>query len=269
MPAKKKTNRSRSVASKRANPLAIPGARATETGLRLPPTLTEGQWLEVGHTLARLERASRWLIGDWINFGRHRYGEGFEEAAAQVGLDPQSVQDCAWVARAVPITVRHRSLSWSVHRVVAPFPARDQQRWLAAAERHHWSVRELRAEIGQAQVKQLPRPGAIEGARTVVTLVADSEPAPPTVFQTVVRALDPRPADEDDDDDDNEEPAAPEPSVFMPLVDTLTACIGYGQYEPSARAYLSHLPGEQRDRIRGLLPRAQAALAVLRRSLDA
>lgn len=86
-----------------ANPVAsrahaelIPGA--TETGLSLPDHLTEEEWRSVGSDLGRVQRASQWWVGDWINYAEVKWGEKYEEAQAITGLNPNYLRPCAMVA---------------------------------------------------------------------------------------------------------------------------------------------------------------------------
>lgn len=52
-----------------------------ETGLELPEGLAFGEWERIGDSLAALERAVGWWIGDWWAYGEHAYGERAKVAA--------------------------------------------------------------------------------------------------------------------------------------------------------------------------------------------
>src|SRR5262249_28451991 len=58
-----------------------------------------------------------------------------------------TLRQAKYVAKAVQLCVRTHNLSFTHHVLVAPLPPRDQQRWLAKAERDGMAVAELRRAI--------------------------------------------------------------------------------------------------------------------------
>ena len=47
----------------------------SKTGWALPDALTEAEWREAGASLAKVEGAMNWWLGDWWAFGEHGYGD--------------------------------------------------------------------------------------------------------------------------------------------------------------------------------------------------
>lgn len=114
---------------------------ATETALFLPVGINENEWAEVGEKLGRAHRASAWWIGDWINYGKTKWGEKYEEAERITGLSYAYLSQCAAVARRFEFVERSTKLTWTHH-----FKAKslaEPEKWLARAENEEWSVRDL------------------------------------------------------------------------------------------------------------------------------
>jgi len=135
--------------------LALPGT-VSRTGLELTPGLTKQQWLEAGHVVALVERANRWWIGDYLNYGEHEYGQQYAAALTLFELDYQTLADLKWLASVVELSCRRENLSVEHHRAVAPLEPDVREYWLDLAEANHWTRRELRAHVKGAKSKPLP-----------------------------------------------------------------------------------------------------------------
>jgi hypothetical protein len=135
--------------------IAVPGS-LTATGLDLRPGLSLKEWTAVGTALARVERAYRWWVGDWLNYGEAEYGETYTDALAQTGLDYESLRQCKWVSECVETVRRRTVLSWSHHEEVAALEPVEQDIWLERAEANNWTRKELRAWIKGTKAKPLP-----------------------------------------------------------------------------------------------------------------
>jgi N6-adenosine-specific RNA methylase IME4 len=122
------------------------GMEFSKTGLTLDPRLSYDQWENVGQQLNEIEGAIQWWIGDWLNFGEHKYGELYVQAV-EVGANPQDWMDYKWVSNAVETSVRTEVLSWSHHRLIAPLEPEEQKQWLDRAEKEEMSVYDLRHAI--------------------------------------------------------------------------------------------------------------------------
>lgn len=135
--------------------IAVPGSLSA-AGLELRPGLSLAEWTSVGTALSRVERAYRWWVGDWLNYGAAEYGEMYAEALATTGLEYSSLNQCKIVAGAIEFMRRRTNLSWSHHYEVSALEQSEQDEWLERAEVQGWTVKELRAWIKGSKRKALP-----------------------------------------------------------------------------------------------------------------
>src|SRR4051812_49757413 len=75
------------------------GVRSTATGAQFDSLLDFETWSELGTRLGVYTSATSWWLGDWIAFGRMKYGRRYKEAVAATGLDYQTLRNYAVVAR--------------------------------------------------------------------------------------------------------------------------------------------------------------------------
>jgi len=134
------------------SPLAFEHFNITEVGLCSDDTPTQNEWYEVGRVLQRIGSGIQWLWGDWIEKGEKVWGKTYAEAVEISGLDSQTLQDYAWVARHVHQSLRKRELSFNHHKVIAHLSEADQVYWLNEALEKKWTVAEMRAEINPRQL---------------------------------------------------------------------------------------------------------------------
>src|SRR4051794_3968239 len=94
------------------NDLAIhsPKFSISETGIAFIGDLDFDEWSDLGRRLGRVGRCVAFAIGDWINYGEKRYGGKYEPAIAQLGLEHQTLQNYAWVARSISPDLRRFAL---------------------------------------------------------------------------------------------------------------------------------------------------------------
>lgn len=158
---------------------SIDGLRITRRGLELPEGLPFEEWAQIGQKLYEVEQSIQWLIGDWWNYGDHRYGEMAAQALPE-GMAYSTFARYSQVAAEIPLSRRRESLSFSHHsEVVAPgLNADDRERLLDAAAERSLSreefrqvVRRYRQEIGQHVAE--PRPDSLveEDNEALVTLI--------------------------------------------------------------------------------------------------
>jgi len=124
--------------------------------------------------LNEVARGVAFVIGDWLLYGKDRFGEvqnrdtgregaprvataDYEAAVALTGLDRATLHNYAWVARRTPSSLRNELLSWEHHRVVAKLPEPDQKRWLKIAAENQQngkpvSTRRLRRSISAGRL---------------------------------------------------------------------------------------------------------------------
>lgn len=136
------------------NALAIPG-QVTPVGLVLPEIEYE-EWERLGGLLTAMEQGIQWYRGDWLNYGEHKYGEKYSQALDAGMGDYQTLANYAWVAKAVPLSVRTEKLSWNHHLVVASLPSEQQKPMLDYAIENKLSVRDFKAVVSNKPPQDRP-----------------------------------------------------------------------------------------------------------------
>ena len=116
-----------------------------------PHELELAEWARRGQRLGTAGRASKWWIGDWLNYGAARYGEHYVRAAAISGYEVQSLMNMAYVGSRFEISRRRENLSWSHHAELAALPIPQQEAWLDRAASDRLSVHELRSDLRVAK----------------------------------------------------------------------------------------------------------------------
>jgi hypothetical protein len=147
---------------------ALAQLQAAPSALSLPldPDLPYDRWATMGRALGLMDRAGRWWIGDWLNYGEQRYGERHAQALDDTGLAYGTLRNIAWVARRFPPSRRRDTPAWYMHAEGASLPPEQQDVWLDAAEAGHWTRQQLRESVQQARVATVepallpPLPGA-------------------------------------------------------------------------------------------------------------
>jgi hypothetical protein len=114
---------------------------------RFAGSMTFADWAQAGCRLAHISHGVAWALGDWLNYGRERFGGRYREAVATTALDYQTLRNYAWVARSVPVERRRACLSFQHHAEIASLAEAEQELWLGRAERLRWSRNQLRKEI--------------------------------------------------------------------------------------------------------------------------
>lgn len=123
---------------------------------------TFADWQACGEHLRGIERQIQFWIGDWVNYGRERWGEAAEQgiaseaevlAAEATGWKPETVEQYARVARQVAPDRRDPDLSYSHHREVSDLPPAEQAAWLARAKGENLSRDGLRHAIRQERTQ--------------------------------------------------------------------------------------------------------------------
>lgn len=130
--------------------LAMSGPR-----LSLPDILEFEQWNQIGIQLESVTQHIQWWWGDWLNFGESRYGEKYQAAVEKFGLNLNTAQQYAWVAREYE-TCDRSQVSWTHYKVAAGMQDKaERAQVLELAGREHWSVARLRLEIKVARTAEL------------------------------------------------------------------------------------------------------------------
>jgi len=135
----------------------------TETGLMFTGPLTFEQYTNIGVQLFRLREGLPWLLGDWLVYGERVFGEEAAQAIADT-YSLQTLQNYAWVARAIPAKERRHGVSFSHHSEVAKYEKEIRETWLDMTEQNGWNVAELRVAIRdwKEAAEQLSSPEAKE-----------------------------------------------------------------------------------------------------------
>jgi hypothetical protein len=126
------------------------GVRSTATGAQFDSLLDFETWSELGTRLGVYTSATSWWLGDWIAFGRMKYGRRYKEAVAATGLDYQTLRNYAVVARRFEISRRRANLTFQHHAALCALSDDQQETWLDRAEAGRWSRNELRRRLRAA-----------------------------------------------------------------------------------------------------------------------
>lgn len=121
--------------------------QATERGLEFYGDLTYEEWEELGVGLQRLGRAWQWWVGDWLNYGEHRWGEKYAQAVEVTGSEEKTLRNAVYVCGNVEMSRRRDNLSFSHHAEVASLDPDEQDALLSEAEERDWSRNQLRDAV--------------------------------------------------------------------------------------------------------------------------
>ena len=111
------------------------------------PLLPFEAWRELGIKIGRYANGSTWWLGDWLVFGKHKYGPRYREAIDVTGLDYQTLRNYASVARHFEPERRRHDLSFQHHAEVCGLDRERQDQWLELAVANGWSRSELRRRL--------------------------------------------------------------------------------------------------------------------------
>jgi hypothetical protein len=119
--------------------------------MRFDPLLPFATWTALGERIGVHANAASWWLGDWLLFGRMKYGRRYKEAIAITGLDYQTLRNYAAVARRYQPARRRADVSFQHHAEVAALADELQDRWLHEAAVGGWSKSELRRRLRAAR----------------------------------------------------------------------------------------------------------------------
>lgn len=109
----------------------------------VPRDLTFEEYERTLVALAETSSSVQWWIGDLLVRAEDEFGEEYAQAIDATGVEPATLANYAWVARAVHPADRREELSWSHHKVVAKLDSDEQAAALERAVSRSWSVRDL------------------------------------------------------------------------------------------------------------------------------
>lgn len=125
-----------------------------DNGLFLPTDLAYERYEALGALLGSLHQAAGFLIGDWLLYGEHTYGERYVQAALLLNLSPQTCANYQSIAKRVPPSRRRAGVSFSIHGEVASLPPELQEHWLTVAANEGLTKQEIRERLRPR--KELP-----------------------------------------------------------------------------------------------------------------
>jgi hypothetical protein len=128
--------------------------RATRTGVQFDPLLPFETWEALGARLGCHANATSWWLGDWLTFGRQKYGRRYKQAMAGTGLDYQTLRNYAAVSRRFEPSRRRSRLTFQHHADVCALSDADQDLWLDRALLNGWSRNELRRRLHAARTAE-------------------------------------------------------------------------------------------------------------------
>ena len=143
-------------------------------GLDLPNSLTYEKWEELGYILLRMEKGILWAIGDWLNYGEHRWGDRAFQAVA-TGYSTGTLRAAAWVANRFPRDERDPEVPWSHYRELASLPEEQANELLVEVKTEKLSQKELRTRV------QATKSRAVLGTEAKRAEAQAAEPGHPIV----------------------------------------------------------------------------------------
>jgi len=161
----------------------VPG-RVTETSLDLPRDLTLEEWAATGKLLGRVDKAARWWIGTWINFGEEHFGERHAQFVDACGYAPHTLTNLARVAREIPVAERRAQLEWSHHEAVVGLPEAERIRILDLAVGGEGGF-----PLTVSKVRDLARQAKKPAGTITPTPEATPEPQVAVAWQTLASRL--------------------------------------------------------------------------------
>lgn len=134
----------------------IYNCKATKNSLTIKEGLKFEDWLKIGGALKTLYKANKWWIGDWLNFGERKYGDMYSQALEITDYEYETLKDMKYVAANVEMSCRHDNLSFSHHKEVASLEPKEQEKYLAKAEKENWDRAEMRQNIRDRNKGETP-----------------------------------------------------------------------------------------------------------------
>lgn len=122
--------------------------------LFLDPNLSYDEWVAVGKKLVDTTQNIMWWLGDWWNYGEHKYGE-MASQALELGIAYQTFSNAAYVASRIEPARRLPNVSWSHHKEVAPLDPQKQDTLLNDSAVRGYTVRNLKSEIKKMKMLEL------------------------------------------------------------------------------------------------------------------
>lgn len=105
----------------------------------------------------RAHKSANWWIAGLVTYGNKRpdWKDLITQVMEDFGIAFKTLETIKYVGENCPIPSRNGNVDFTLHKVVAKLPPKQQVRWLAEAEENDWSVSELQRAIriaGRARV---------------------------------------------------------------------------------------------------------------------
>lgn len=125
-------------------------------GLVLAPDLSYEQWYEAGMSLKGITQNIQWWWGDYLNYGERKYGEKYEQAVNDFGMNYETARQYARVANAYEMCSRLHNLSWSHHHeATAVEDPEERTALLEKAAEEGISKNDLRKLVRQKKIEKV------------------------------------------------------------------------------------------------------------------
>ena len=133
----------------------VPGASFNPTHLHIEPGTAEGDWLQIGRSLASVCQSAYWWVGDWLLYGFKTYGvqATFDLAQQATGYSRSQLHECSYLAKRFPPERRNGALSFYHHKSVATCPPAMADKLLAEANELGLTGRQIREMGAEAMGK--------------------------------------------------------------------------------------------------------------------
>jgi len=120
----------------------------------MPDNLTFEQWAMVGQKIGEINKQISWWVGDWINYGEHKYGEKYSQAMEATELDYGHLRNVASVARHFAPENRNQDLSFSHHALLTNIEIAEAKQIMNQTADKKLSVRELKKVLHESGMKK-------------------------------------------------------------------------------------------------------------------
>lgn len=124
----------------------------SKTGLEIKQGTPIDKWIECGKFLKKVEGATQWWVGDWINFGEKEYGEMYSQALDETEYSYGTLRNIACVARNVELSRRHDNVDFSKYQEIAFLTPKEQDKWIEKLEEEKLSQKQLRTAIKRSKL---------------------------------------------------------------------------------------------------------------------
>lgn len=126
---------------------------AQQLGWEAPAGLDLAGWLRHGSVLTANGACVPWAVGDWMRFGRDRFGVSYGSAAVVTGYGVQSLRNMVYVASRFAAHRRRCNVPWSAYAMLAALPPETQEQWLGRVHAERLTMSELRRLLGAARAQ--------------------------------------------------------------------------------------------------------------------